>query len=283
MKAQRAASSRGVALVLVLMVVATLSVLMLQINLTSRSHVRQAQGVSDRIDAELALQSREAVLAFSLLTNAWETPKVRMSSVIAHQWNFSGQPFSVDDTTYEIQDLAGLRLLPQEESALPSFVPMLQHLLGLSAEASNAAVERLSVEMRDPDWVLLQSFSDLTTLGVLTDEQVNRLRRFTTLYPNVVFNPLTAPAEVLGLQFNGTTLEALLTARGRSELDSFTFAEIAGVDDEFNSFAPSPALNVKARLERGEAVASQEGIWVFNPYDREPLRYWSRQRVRSGL
>jgi hypothetical protein len=263
------------------MVIGTLSVLILQIGLTARGHVEHAQGVSDRMDVELALQSREAQLAFSLLTNPWMVSKQTDESSFTRQWDFSGRPFSVDDTIFEIQDLAGLRPMPQDESALDSFPLVLQSLLGLSVAEATTAADKLKAEMREPDWVTLQSYSDFVALGVLTADQVERLRQFTTLYPNLVFNPLTAPAEILALQFDSATLAALSAARARSELDQSSFVSITGIDDEFNSFSVGAALLVKARVTRGRALASKQGVWIVNPYDKEPLRYWSRQRVRT--
>jgi hypothetical protein len=263
------------------MVVGTLSVLILQIGLTARGHVEHAQGVSDRVDVELALQSREAQLAFSLLTNPWMVSKQTDESSFTHRWDFSGRPFSVDDAIFEIQDLAGLRPIPQDESALDSFPLVLQALLGLSVAEATTAADKLKAAMREPDWILLQSYSDFVALGVLTADQVARLRQFTTLYPNLVFNPLTAPAEILALQFDSATIAALSASRARSELDQSSFVSITGIDDEFNSFSVGSALLVKARVTRGRALASKQGVWIVNPYDREPLRYWSRQRVRT--
>ena len=274
--------SRGVALVLVLMVVGTLSVLMLQISLTARHHVKQSQGVSDRIEAEFSIQSREASLAFALLTQPWGEPSGASEGGISQTWRFDGRVFNLDDAAFQIQDLAGLRPLPQSIDSAQSFGEVLQRLLNMPPEEAAAAAAKLNAEMRAPDWTLLQSFSDLTALGILSPSQVDGLRQFVTLYPNLVFNPLTAPAPVLGLQLEGSTLAAVLALRDRGELDPSSFAKVTGVEDEFNSFSPGSALRIRTQFQKGRVAATREGIWIVRPYDREPLRHWSRHRVRSA-
>ena len=274
--------SRGVALVLVLMVVGTLSVLMLQISLTARHHVKQSQGVSDRIEAELSIQSREASLAFALLTQPWEEASGASEGDISKTWRFDGRVFNLDDAAFQIQDLAGLRPLPQSIDSAQSFGEVLQRLLNMPPEEAAAAAAKLNAEMRAPGWTLLQSFSDLTALGMLSPSQADGLRPFVTLYPNLVFNPLTAPAPVLGLQLEGSTLAAVLALRDRGELDSSSFAKVTGVEDEFNSFSSGSALRINTRFQKGRVAATREGIWIVRPYDREPLRHWSRHRVRSA-
>lgn len=282
MRVIRNRPSRGVALVLVLMVVGTLSVLMLQIGLTSRAQVRQSQAITDRIEAELHLQSREASLVFSLLTHPWNLAPPSTVGALPQRWSFAGESFVIDDVQFEIQDLAGLRPFPQDVDAALGLAPLMQNLLGMSVEEASAATLRLTTAMREPDWVLVQSFADLVTLGVLRPDQADRLRRSMTLFPSAAFNPLTAPDEVLGSKFQGATLSALLALRDRGELDAFSFAKVTGVDDEFNSFAPGSALRIRSRFEKSDIVASSEGIWLIKPYDSEPVRVWSRHSEASA-
>lgn len=102
----------GVALVLVLAVTGVLALLALQIALTAKSQVRQAQALSDRAEAELKLHSEEAALIFSLLTNEPNADPRRYNTAepnnpYAKAWNFRGELFEVNGGSFLLQDVGG--------------------------------------------------------------------------------------------------------------------------------------------------------------------------------
>ena len=59
---------RGIALIQVLLITGIIGLLMLQMGLTAREQVARAQALADRAELQLAAQSRESALLYSLLT-----------------------------------------------------------------------------------------------------------------------------------------------------------------------------------------------------------------------
>ena len=106
---------RGIALIQVLLVAGIIGLLMLQIGLTAREQVAHAQALADRSELQLAAQSREAALTYTLLTE----PLVRVpdsKNPYAAAWNFHGEPFTVDGVTFTIQDESGKMQVPWLDS-----------------------------------------------------------------------------------------------------------------------------------------------------------------------
>ena len=111
---------QGIALIQVLLVTGIIALLMLQMGLTAREQVARAQALADRAEVQLAAQSRESALLYTLLTEQLvRVPDSENPYVAA--WNFHGEPFTVDGITFSdpgrigahagaLAALAGLRI-----------------------------------------------------------------------------------------------------------------------------------------------------------------------------
>ena len=86
---------QGIALIQVLLVTGIIALLMLQMGLTAREQVARAQALVDRAEVQLAAQSRESALLYTLLTELLvRVPDSEIPYVAA--WNFHGEPFTVE-------------------------------------------------------------------------------------------------------------------------------------------------------------------------------------------
>ena len=125
---------RGIALIQVLLVTGIIALLMLQMGLTAREQVARAQALADRAEVQLAAQSRESALLYTLLTEQLvRVPDSENPYVAA--WNFHGEPFTVDGITFSIQDESGRMRVPLLDSR--DFESML-HSLGVEPDRAKA-------------------------------------------------------------------------------------------------------------------------------------------------
>lgn len=292
---------RGIALILVLMVTGILGLLMLQVGLTAREHVARAQRLSDRAEAELLAQSREAAMAFTLLTQPWvERPPVEgaPSNPYAAAWNFRGAPFEVDGVTYRLQDASGLLPLPQPDSGTRAFVALLGAL-----EVDPQRAERLGVQLQEllgtrpaiappggpaprraesvrAQGFPLQSVAELRFLPDMDEALLARLEYLTTLYPAPGFNPLTAPPEVLATRFSGSMREGIEELRRQGRLDASSLFALAGIEaDDATTLSAGPALRIGFELRHAGIAVRRETTLVVRPFAAEPLGLWSRRTL----
>ncbi len=114
---------------------------MLQMGLTAREQVARAQALADRAELQLAAQSRESALLYSLLTEPLvQDPE--SDNPYAAAWNFRGVPFVVDGITFTIQDESGRLRVPDQGGA-----DFEQLLLGLGVAPDRA--HRLTRELME--------------------------------------------------------------------------------------------------------------------------------------
>jgi hypothetical protein len=105
-----------------------------------------------------------------------------------------------------------------------------------------------------------------------------------TLYPTPGFNPLTAPATLLRLQMTESALAAVLDARRSGTLDENRLYSIAGIAaDETVLPTTGPGIGIQLKGEYLGVVLRRHVIARIDPYDDEPLGYWSRERFASGV
>lgn len=279
--------TRGAALILVLMVVGILGLLSLQMGLSAKEHVSRADRLQARTEALLRLQSSEAALVFSLLTEPWVTVDEGASdNPYVAGWNFRGEPFEVDGIRYAIQDVKGLLVVPQASDSTLAFERLLRYV-GIESARVRRIVDALKAE-QDPGFrpsniserpVPWQSLDELRGLGGLTDEEFERLQPLLSLYPTAEFNPATAPAPVLATRYDESVVNTLTTLQSRNELDAGTFLRVTGLgDDEFTVFYPGPALRLSTERFDPEFRLRRESTLVLRPYENEPLQLWGRRQ-----
>jgi general secretion pathway protein K len=277
----------GVALILVLMITGLLSLLILQISLTAKAHVDRSQRLLDRAKASLLVHSGEAELMFALLTQPWTAAAPGGDDPFPAIWNFSGSPFEIGSTRYRIQDLAGLMPLPGLADDLGEFSRLLD-TIGASREQA-ALVEREVARVLGKDQfggnaagLPIQAIRQLELDGVLTPEQLARLESLTNVFPVPLFNPNTAPREVLSARFPGLAGESVAIARNEGALDESTWERVTGqTAGDFTSFYPGPAFRLSVEASSGTASARRETVVNLGPNDFVPVEIRSRRSILS--
>jgi general secretion pathway protein K len=284
---------RGIALIQVLLVTGIIGLLMLQMGLTAREQVARAQALADRAELQLAAQSRESALLYSLLTE----PMVRVpesKNPYAAAWNFQGEPFTVDGITFSIQDESGRMRVP--DLADNDFE---QLLLTLGVEPNRArklALELMAVQGSSPGIRALgeeggeraqpapgkyplQDLGQLKLLPGMDLDLYRRLRPLLTLYPTPGFNPTTALPGLLGAQMTKSQVTGVEDARKGGELDSLALWKLTGVEaNETTVLSPGPGLTVRLEMALRKARTTRTTIFIVRPYQAEPLAVWQRMR-----
>lgn len=280
---------------MVLLVTAIIILLVMQLSLTASEQVRSAQALQDRSEAALYLHSREAALLYTLLTEPL-FPASETANPYAANWNFHGEPFEIDGLEVRMQDQSGLMRFPS--TGVSEFRKLLAEL-GLGPARARSLSESLAQwigvqrpggsrsnggMMRGGTGGPVQYFAELRALGGVDDELYERLAQLMTLYPTPGFNPLTAPAELLRLRMPESALAAVLDARRGGTLDENRLWSIAGVAaDETVLPSTGPGVGIQLKGEYLGVVLRRSVVARIDPYDEEPLGYWSRERFASGV
>lgn len=286
---------RGVALVQVLLVTTIIMLLVMQLSLTAAEQVNRAQALKDRSEAALYLHSREVAMLYTLLTESL-LPGQENSNPYAAGWNFHGEPFVVDGLEFALQDQSGLMRFPI--SGVSDFEKLLLALGRGSTDARDIA-GRLGHWIGDPqpdgglsgDAMMrgatgdpVQYFGELRFLAGMDEELYQQLAGLMTLYPTPGFNPLTAPAPLLRMQMSESTLDAVIGARRNGELDEERLWRIAGIgtDETVRPFT-GPGIGVRITGEYKGVTLRRHFVVGVDPYVRQPLAPWSRERFASGI
>ena len=286
---------QGVALVMVLLVTAIIILLVMQLSLTAAEQVRSAQALQDRSEAALYLHSREAALLYTLLTEPL-VPASETANPYASNWNFHGEPFEIDGLEVRMQDQSGLMRFPS--TGVSEFRKLLAEL-GLGPARARSLSESLAQwigvqrpggsrsnggMMRGGTGGPVQYFAELRALGGVDEELYERLAQLMTLYPTPGFNPLTAPAELLRLRMPESALAAVLDARRSGTLDENRLYSITGIAaNETVLTSAGPGIGIQFKGEHLGVVLRRSVVARIDPYDEEPLGYWSRERFASGV
>lgn len=288
---------RGIALIQVLLVSGIIGLLMLQMGLTAREQVARAQALADRAELQLAAQSRESALLYSLLTE----PLLRnpaSENPYAAAWNFQGEPFTVDGVTFSIQDESGRMRVPERQAGeferlllaldvAPGRARRLDRQL-LELQGSTVATRALG-EPQAADAGAgraaypLQDLSQLRLLPDMDDGLYERLLPLLTLYPTPGFNPITASRELLAARITGSQLTGLLDARAAGALDSQALWSLTGAQaDEATVLAPGPGLTVRLEMTLRAARTARSTTFIVRPYQADAVAVWQRSREDAG-
>jgi general secretion pathway protein K len=293
---------RGIALIQVLLMTGIIALLMLQMGLTARDQVARAQALADRAALQLAAQSRESAMVYSLLTEPLANSP-DSENPYAAAWNFQGDPFTVDGITFSIQDESGrmrvpntpgnefeklllsqdveptrARRLNQELMAMQGVSAPLKEL-GTTPAAEDGGEAPPLAAGRYP----LQDLGQLRLLPGMDPELYRRLRPLLTLYPTPGFNPTTAPPALLNAQMTTSQVAGVKDARDSGGLDTQALWKLTGLlADETTVLAPGPALTVSLEMDAGEARVLRTTTFIVRPYASEPLAVWQQVRGEGG-
>lgn len=275
-------ASRGVALILVLMITAVLGLLMLQLGLTAKDHTNRAQRLVDRATADVRLRSVQSALLFELATRPWEKSSDFDASTFPGEfWNFGGRSFKFLEANVSIQDMSGLIPFPQPGESAGRLAQMLR-AVGVPADQARRAADNLAVMQSPPVSMPLQDPYELGVVGGLSPAQVRRVSEVGTIYPTGSFNPATATPAALAALYSGSALEGLRDLRARDDLDRSAYRAIAGeFADETALFYPGPGFRISTRVSFGVAVADEDLTVTIDPYSPAPFSFWSRRRPEN--
>jgi general secretion pathway protein K len=285
----------GVALVQVLLVTAIVMLVVTQIALLARHQTQRAQALQDRAEAALYLQSREAALIYTMLTEPLSAD-ADSENLYAAAWNFHGEPFRVDGLEFSLQDQSGLLRLPLTNTQ--RFFELLQALdvdpgraktitdrvgawIGISGRGARQVPDAM---MRGGVGGPVQYFDELRLIPGIDEQLYSRLSRLMTLYPTPGFNPLTAPSEILGMWMPESTVRAVLAARDAGTLDQDRLWDLArmGADDEIVPLT-GPGIGIRLAGTYRDVSLQRRLIVGILPYNAEPLQVWARERFASGV
>ena len=269
----------GAALILVLMVVGVVGLLILSVSLNVRSQITRAQALLDRANLLFQVHSVERELAFAMLTRDLVAAQDAQGAVVPPVgWNFTGQPFDYRNSTIAVQDEGGLFVSPQRAEDARDFGILFQTFLGMDPDAAQVISRRLEVKMREPSWVAIQSFQDVDFGDLLGKSEQRLLERFVVLSPDVRFNPLGVPDELLPVWYGATDVEAIRALRLQGALDARSYEDLMGPTDEFTVTYPGPQFRVTIRAQRGAATQTRSSQWIIDPYGEQPWSVFFRKR-----
>jgi hypothetical protein len=280
-------TSSGVALILVLMITGLLSLLMLQISLTAKAHVDRSKRLLDRAEASLLVHSGESELMFALLTQPWTAAAPGGEDPFPAAWNFSGSTFEIGPTRYRVQDLAGLLPIPSLADDLGDFSRLLDRMEVSRERAALVEREVSRVLGRnqfgdDAAGVPIQSVRQLELDSILSAEQISRLESLINVFPVPLFNPNTAPREVLAARFPGLAGDSASLARDEGALDESAWERLTGSpSSDFISFFPGPGFRLSIESTSGSATARRETVVVLSPNEFTPFEVRARRSTLS--
>jgi general secretion pathway protein K len=288
---------RGIALVQVLLITGIIGLLMLQMGLTAREQVARAQALADRAELQLAAQSRESALLYSLLTE----PLVQVpesDNPYTAAWNFHGVPFVVDGITFTIQDQSGLMRVPDQDGSefeqllvglevapdrARRLTRELMELQGAQVQTRALGEGGLAAASQGGSLFPLQDIGQLRLLPSMDSVLFARLQPLLTLYPTPGFNPTTARPELLAARLTGSQAKGLAAARADGEVDALTLWKLTGSEaDETTVLAPGPGLTVRLEMDLRAAHTTRTTTFMIRPYQAEAVAVWQRSRDATG-
>jgi type II secretory pathway component PulK len=276
-------SQSGVAIVFVLALTVVLGMLILQFSLTAKSQLSQATTLLNRARAEMLSHSLESELLFVLLTEPRATDLIADERGVP-QWNFEGASFEFRGHSVRIQDMSGLFTMPSPGSPTGEFEALLR-AMGVDADLARASGKSLFAAQMEPTKFPLQTFSELAAVTDLPRETIGRLEQIASFYPTVVFNPVTAPGEVLEARYGRDIGDFLIRERHQRRLNEVDIQRITGQDiDMLTSLLVGPGFRLEIEANVGDVVLVKQSVWTIYPSaEQNPLLLWSRHGVDPVL
>jgi general secretion pathway protein K len=280
--------SRGIALVQVLLISAIISILAIYISQTARQQVNWAINHTDYADGIFSIQSAEAELIYTLLTNQ---RTLSDTNNITRNWNFHNQQFDFDaNTRISIQDLAAkisIAFGPNQE-----FISLLESY-GLSSGQSMLISDSLfdwvdsdnltrlngaeqsyykNFGLIEPRNAPLQTLRELKLIRGVNDEIYQNIFSDLTLHTTSYFNPFLASKSVLNSLVDLDVTSTILKLRAAGELDHSRFTRLTGISEvEGLNFYPSKKLNLtinykKNHIHMNKSLTIEVSYSQTNPF-----------------
>jgi general secretion pathway protein K len=277
------ANQTGVALIQVLLLVILLMLMSLHFSLSSKQYVNQAISLQDKVTAELLLKTLESEVLFALMTQSRNDISMEptQKTAVSSAWNFYGEVFEpFSNTKVSIQDMNGmlslygnlnnqvleqlLIQLGQTSAQARKIVANLNRWQGLEKLSLTGNANR---QMRED---FLMNITELKHITGIDDVLYNKLAPLVTNYSVLVFNPMTAPVELLQGQVNEEVLEEITRLRKANLLSRTRFIEMTQIqEDDTIIFSPGHKLKLSLKVEYGSAIAKKTE--VFDIHSESPL------------
>jgi type II secretory pathway component PulK len=286
-------TQRGIALIQVLFLSLILSVLLLSIANSSKHHVALAQEALDRSEALLALQSQEATLLFTLLTNDRAALKDSPAELV-RQWNFYNIPFPLLAGTAQIQDMAGLISLSHTE-LISSFLetklqdPELARSLSAKIkdwQDSDNIRSLNGAEQSDYPAHLavrnspVQTEAEIRFIAGMTPDIYQLLRPYITTYPVRYTNPMTMPPDLLAIYSKKAQLPDLTQLKANGDLTADIFSQQTGLQSsEEIVFYPSNGLRLTFTAQVNNVRLQRQMTVTVEAYAQKPIQIWEYNRL----
>lgn len=256
---------KGMALIQVLIIAIILTMLGIFINQSVRNQVKTAQLIKANHQLDLLLESSEAELLHTLITQK-RYKSLDSENELVKRWNFHGEAFQLNDNvSIKMQDLNGLlslnymnypvslRLFEQlgfPESEVRVFLDSLKdwkdkddlkHLNGAESEYYQKAALPL------PRNSFLQSINEVVNIkgaGFLTQAQWSQYYSIALVSK---YNPLNSPAEILKAFLNDKDIyNKIINLRAEEQLTMNSFFHHTGIDtDHLVTFTTGRLINIK--------------------------------------
>jgi general secretion pathway protein K len=282
------ANQTGVALIQVLLLVILLMLMSLHFSLSSKQYVNQAISLQDKVTAELQLKTLESEVLFALMTQSRNDISMEptQKTAVSTAWNFYGEMFEpFSNTKVSIQDMNGLLSLygnlnnqvleqlliqlGQTSAQARKIVANLNRWQGLEELSLTGNANR---QMRED---FLMNIPELKHITGIDDALYNKLAPLVTNYSVLVFNPMTAPVELLQGQVNEEVLEEITRLRKANLLSRTRFIEMTQIqEDDTITFSPGRKLKLSLKVEYGSAIAKKTEVFDIHPESPLPLIWY---------
>ncbi|MBV2127787.1 general secretion pathway protein GspK [Arsukibacterium indicum] len=278
-------SQRGIALIQVLLLSVLLSVILMSMNYQARQHIRLAEAVQQYTAAAMALQSAEAEILFSMLS---QQPYQLEQGILAEapDWNFYGTPFMFHGVELTIHDTSGLlNAAMPNEALLARFTE--QHA-GSQALGNQIAAALADWQDRDntprldgaeqPDYSNvtvrngpLQYTEELLFIKGVTPQLYAQLAPLLSFFTQGV-NVNQQPETLWRLYLPENQVQELSRLRRSGTLTAELFESLTAMSiDEFSRFSFGPAYRIGFTVKNADVRLSRELTLRFMPYQRQPF------------
>jgi len=291
---------RGMALFQILLLVSVLMVMLLAINAQSSQHIKLAQAVSDKTEADLVLHSQQNQLIMALLTEKWmQSEQLLTAEKNPFRWNFYDEPFAFNSVEHRIQDVGSLVNLysPNERmvSALFNNAGMKQaNALGFLAslrdwqDADDEQQPLGAEQVSYPSGIIVRNApvqfeQELLMLPAMSEDFYRSIADWLTTYPVTQQNLYNMPQPLLSGFFGADLAGDLIKQRAAGTLSEAVFSGLSGIEvDDFYTYSAGPVFRLRTVVEVNGIRRGQQLTLVLDPYGTEPVRIWEQRRYNEA-
>jgi general secretion pathway protein K len=279
--------NNGVALIQVLIITMVLTILGLFITQSIRGQVNSAFNMKKSVDLGLKIETAEAILIQSLLTNV-RHPNKNSDVALVQRWNFYNEKFTLNEyVTVKMQDLNGLLSLNVMSHSLATNV---FNELGLEGHPVRTFLDSLKdwIDKDDLSYINgaersyyrqvglvgprnghLQTMNEVLSIKMGDILPLKTWEMYFTEQLTSSFNPLNSPTLILrSVIKDSSKVDDVIAARRNKELSAARFTQITGlVNDEYFNFATGRKIRVELSAKLDNIHLTKQFIVEVKPYD----------------